>query len=87
MARRERDAHDRRRTLVRALPAVTERVAPLFEPMERSAMAVLAKYRNEELALLLNFLNAARDAALAAMSELRALPQVPPRARPTKPKS
>src|SRR5262249_24787537 len=45
-------APDRRKTLVRALPAVAERVAPLFEPMERSAMAVLAKYRNEELQLL-----------------------------------
>jgi len=87
LARRERDPHDRRKTLVRALPAVTERVAPLFEPMERSAMAVLAKYRNEELALLLDFLSAARDGALAAMSELRALPQVPSRARRAKPKS
>lgn len=87
LAKRECDPHDRRKTLVRALPAVTERVVPLFEPMERSAMAVLEKYRNEELALLLDFLNAARDAALAAMSELRALPQVPSRARRTKPKS
>ena len=87
LARREPDAHDRRKTLVRALPAVAERVAPLFEPMERMAMAVLAKYRNEELALLLNFLNAARDAGLAAMTELRALPAVPSKARRTKPKS
>src|SRR5215467_9574698 len=87
LARRERDAHDRRKTLVRALPPVRERVAPLFEPMERSAVAVLAKYRNEELALLLNFLNAARDAGLAAMTELCALPAVPSKARRTKPKS
>jgi DNA-binding MarR family transcriptional regulator len=87
LASREHDAHDRRRTLVRALPAVMERVAPLFEPMERSAMALLAKYRDEELALLLSFLNAARDAALAAMAELRALPDVPSRTRRPKPKS
>jgi DNA-binding MarR family transcriptional regulator len=87
LARREHDAHDRRKTLVRALPAVMERVAPLFEPMERSAMAVLAKYRDEELALLLSFLNAAREAALAAMAELRALPAVPSRTRRPKPKS
>src|SRR5215468_8946073 len=87
LARRAPDAHDRRKTLVRALPAVAERVAPLFEPMERSAIAVLAKYRNEELQLLLNFLNAARDAGLAAMTELRALPAVPSKARRTKPKS
>ena len=75
MARRESDPDDRRKTLVRALPAVWERVAPLFEPMERSAMAVLAGYRDEELALLLSFLTSARDAALAAIAELRALPE------------
>jgi hypothetical protein len=37
-------------------------------------MAVLSKYRDNELALLLDFLTRARDAALIAMSELRALP-------------
>jgi len=87
LARRERDAHDRRKILVRVLPAVSERVAPLFDPMQRSAMAVLSKYRDDELGLILDFLTRARDAALAAMSELRALPEAPPkqgkRAKPT----
>jgi DNA-binding MarR family transcriptional regulator len=81
LARRERDAHDRRKTLVRVLPAVAERVAPLFEPMERAAMAVLSKYRDDELALLLDFLTRARDGALAAMSELRALPDASSRTK------
>ncbi len=58
-----------------ALPAVSERVVPLFAPMERAAMAVLSKYRDDELALLLNFLTTTRDAALSAMSALRALPR------------
>jgi DNA-binding MarR family transcriptional regulator len=84
LARRERDAGDRRKTLVTMLPAVSERVAPLFEPMERTAMAVLSKYRDDELALLLDFLTRARDAALTAMSELRALPG--PRSTPKLPK-
>jgi hypothetical protein len=61
--------------LVRMLPAVGERVAPLFAPMERAAMGVLSSYRDDELALLLDFLTRARDAALTAMSELRALPE------------
>src|SRR5262245_35616631 len=77
LARRERDAHDRRKILVRVLPAGSKRVAPLFEPMERSAMAVLSKYHDDELGLILDFLTRARDAALAAMSELRALPEAP----------
>jgi len=73
LAQRESDPADRRKTVVRALPTVLERIAPLFEPMERAAMAVLSKYRDDELALILNFLTRARDAALTAMSELRAL--------------
>jgi DNA-binding MarR family transcriptional regulator len=55
LARRERDPEDRRKILVRVLPAVGERVAPLFEPMERTAMAVLSSYRDDQLALLLDF--------------------------------
>jgi DNA-binding MarR family transcriptional regulator len=85
LARRERDATDRRKILVRALPAVSERVGPLFAPMERAAMAMLSKYRDDELALLLDFLTAARDAALTAMSQLRALPE--PRSTPKLPKA
>ena len=74
LARRESDPDDRRKTVVRALPTVLERIAPLFEPMERAAMGVLSKYRDDELALILNFLTRVRDAALTAMSGLRALP-------------
>ena len=87
LAQRDRDARDRRKTLVRVLPAVSERVAPLFEPMERSAIAVLSKYRDDELVLLLDFVTRARDAALAAMSELRALPEARPKGKRPKPKS
>jgi DNA-binding MarR family transcriptional regulator len=86
LARRERDADDRRKILVTALPAVSERLAPLFAPMERAAMAVLSNYRDDELALFLDFLTAARGAALSAMSRLRTLPQPRPARRPPKPR-
>src|SRR6516165_4495334 len=69
LARRERDPEDRRKILVRALPSVSERVTPLFAPMERAAKAVLSRYGDDELALLLDFLTTASDASLAAMSE------------------
>jgi DNA-binding MarR family transcriptional regulator len=84
LARRERDADDRRKILVRALPAVSQRLAPLFGPMEHAAMAVLSKYRDDELALFLDFLTAARGAALSAMSQLRTLPAPRPTRRPPK---
>jgi DNA-binding MarR family transcriptional regulator len=86
LARRERDADDRRKILVRALPAVSERLAPLFTPMERAAMAVLSNYRDDELALFLDFLIAARAAALSALSRLRTLPQPGPMRRSARPR-
>lgn len=71
LARRERDATDRRKILVRVLPAVAQRIEPLFEPMERAARAALASYRAEELIFLLDFLKSMNAAGLAAMAELR----------------
>lgn len=84
LARRERDGADRRKILVAAQPLVAERVAPLFAPMERHAMAALSTYRDDELALLLDFLTRARDAALTAMSELHGLPEPGPAPKPPK---
>ena len=69
---RERGAEDRRKVMVRALPAVAERLVPLARPMERATNGVLATYRDDELGLLLDFLTRAHDASLAAMAELRA---------------
>jgi DNA-binding MarR family transcriptional regulator len=73
-ARRDRDTQDRRKVMVRALPAVEERLMPLSRPMERATTAVLKSYPDDELALLLGFLTRAHDASLAAMAELRAMP-------------
>ncbi|MBO0763077.1 MAG: MarR family transcriptional regulator [Hyphomicrobiaceae bacterium] len=86
LARRESDPDDRRKTVVRALPAVLKRVLPLFEPMERAAMAVLSRYRDDELALILDFLTRAGNAALAAMSELQASSERRSPMKPPEPK-
>lgn len=86
LAQREHDPGDRRKILVRALPAVGERVAPLFVPMECAANALLSGYRDDELALLLDFLTRARDAALTATSELRAIPEPRSKRKLRKPK-
>jgi len=70
-ARRERDKHDRRKILVRALPAVERVIVPLFQPMERAVLSALSDYSDKELALLLDFFARARDAAADAMTALR----------------
>jgi DNA-binding MarR family transcriptional regulator len=70
-ARRERDPEDRRKVTVSTEPVVFQRIAPLFEPMQRAAMAAVAPYSEDELALLLDFFTRVRQASLGAMTELR----------------
>jgi DNA-binding MarR family transcriptional regulator len=76
-AARESDPGDRRRVLVRAIPAAMARIAPLYTPMERAAFGALAGYSDAELGLLLDFLRRSRDAAQAALALLRAQPPRP----------
>ena len=81
-ARRERDPEDRRKVSVSAHPVVFERIAPLFEPMQRAALAAVASYSNKELALLLDFFKRVRETSLGAMAELRdPVPKTDRRAR------
>jgi DNA-binding MarR family transcriptional regulator len=70
-ARRERDAGDRRKVLVRAQPAALRKIAPLYAPMQRAGEESLAPYSEQELGLLLGFLERAYAAAVAATAELR----------------
>jgi DNA-binding MarR family transcriptional regulator len=81
LARRERSRDDRRKVIVQLLPAVEHRVAPLYRPMEKAAMAALADYREEELLLLLEFFRRAGAAATTALSELRDLEKASSRSR------
>ena len=74
-AQRERDKDDRRKVRVRALPAVERRIFPLFQPMERAALSALSRYKDGELAFLLDFLTRISEAATAAMMELQAQPK------------
>lgn len=72
LATREPDRDDRRKVLVRALPAVERRVAPLFAPMGEGMLSVLSAYSEAELALLLDFLLRSHQAAIEATTQLRA---------------
>lgn len=71
-ARRERDANDRRKVLVHLQPEVETRIAPMFEPMQHAANAVLETYSDEELAWLLTFMQRISAAAGEAMKTLDA---------------
>jgi DNA-binding MarR family transcriptional regulator len=77
LACRERDADDRRKVLVRALPAAVKRAEPLYEPMFRAVMAALSNYDDADLQRFLAFFNRSREAARTALVELRSLGDAP----------
>ncbi|MFZ5732603.1 MAG: MarR family winged helix-turn-helix transcriptional regulator [Pseudomonadota bacterium] len=73
LVRREHDPDDRRKVMVRALPAVEQRIDPLFEPIVRSSSAAMARYTDEQLALILDFVAHASEGMRTAMEELKTL--------------
>jgi DNA-binding MarR family transcriptional regulator len=54
--RRERDAHDRRRVIIAALPAAAERVAPLFDGLGRAMMQLASRLSDDELAVIEHYM-------------------------------
>ena len=71
-ARRERDPGDRRRIFVSSIPERLREIAPLYESMAGATAELLARYDDEELALLLDFATRANAMTLEEIARLRA---------------
>lgn len=74
-AKRVADESDRRKVLVQMTPDAMARAAPLFEPMRRATAQALSHYKDEELALILDFLTRAQGASLEVLAKLRTHPK------------
>jgi DNA-binding MarR family transcriptional regulator len=70
--RRERDPDDRRKVVVRARPAMTRRIAPLYDSLQREMTALWSQYSDAELALVLDFLTKSCDLAVEEIAKLQA---------------
>lgn len=69
---RERDAHDRRRVIIRPnLELATRDIAPLFTSMAHAWGTLLARYDKEDLALILDFMRRGIELAHAETMKLR----------------
>jgi DNA-binding MarR family transcriptional regulator len=75
LAKREPDGEDRRKVMLRVTPALEKKGARLAKPMREAMTALLADYDAKTLALLLDILKRANEAALGAIQTLRARPQ------------
>lgn len=70
-ARRARDAQDRRRVIVEPLLERRAEAAPIFGPLAQATLALLARYSDEEIALLLDFWQRANTMTQAQIDRIR----------------
>ena len=77
--RREKDPADRRKVVVRARPAMTRRIAPLYDSLQREMTALWSRYSDGELALVLDFLTKSCDLAVHEIAKLQGKRPVRPR--------
>ena len=68
---RDRDPRDRRRLVVSASPQARERIAPFYASMTRSWQQVLAGFDEDELGVVLRFLQDSGDMLRQEMDKLR----------------
>ena len=80
--RREKDPTDRRKVVVRARPAMTRRIAPLYDSLQREMTALWSRYNDGELALVLDFLTKSCDLAVHEIAKLQGKRPVQPRPPP-----
>jgi DNA-binding MarR family transcriptional regulator len=71
LARRERDAGDRRKVLVHTAPGAIEKILPLYGSLQAAMAAMLSDYDDAELALLVGFFARARAIMAAETRRLR----------------
>ena len=71
-ARRERDANDRRKVLVRALPALERRIVPLFRSLQQAFGSEFRNYDDKELEFMIDFFARAHRIMIAETKKLAA---------------
>ena len=69
--RRERDPSDRRKVVVRARPAMTRRIAPVYQSLQREMTRLWTRYDDAQLAVILDFLRRSCDLAVAEIAKLQ----------------
>ena len=69
--RREDDPHDRRRVIVRAIPSRCRTIAGLFEPFAATFGQLSSRYKDEELATILDFMTRSREGLHQSTLKLR----------------
>jgi DNA-binding MarR family transcriptional regulator len=57
VAKRDRDPNDRRKVLVRLMPAAEKRISPIYIPLQQAMQDLLSQYSDEQLTFLHEFMS------------------------------
>lgn len=79
--RRRRDPDDRRRVFVEVVPESTDRVVPLYIPLIKAMERLYARYDDEHLAVVVDFLTRAFEAGAENIAWLQTQPAAMDRPR------
>jgi len=79
--RRRDDPADRRRVVVELNPAQMKEFAPFYGPIAENSTQLLARYKDEELALIVELLDEQVELGLRHAERIQALPGPPRRKR------
>jgi DNA-binding MarR family transcriptional regulator len=77
LVRRERDADDRRKVFVAAVPENIAKIGRFYQHLQRAMLKVWDSYSDAELRLLLGFATQGYETMLAATEELKAMMKAP----------
>jgi DNA-binding MarR family transcriptional regulator len=86
LVRRERDAEDRRKVFIVPATESMARLGRLYEPLKRAMEQQSGRYSDAELRLLLRYASESYQSILAATTQLKAMVEGSPKAKPAGPK-
>ena len=75
--RRERDASDRRKVFIAAIPENTAKIGRFYQHMQQAMLEDWETYSDAELRLLLRFMTRSSKTMLAAIEQLKAMMETP----------
>lgn len=86
LVRRERDAQDRRKVFIVPAEESMARLGRLYSPLQRAMEQQSNRYTDAELRLLLRYASESYQSILAATTQLKAMVERSPKAKPAGPK-
>ncbi len=81
LVRRERDASDRRKVFIATVPENVAKVGKFYAHMQRAMLKEWDSFSDAELRLLLRFMTQGYTTMLAAIEELKAMIEEPPKGK------